>query len=194
MHRQHYRFWVALFFAACVLVMLAACSGSPSAEDAGPVDDCGPYEPTEQDVEKTLEFGAKIFAPGEWIRSYTVEPYKISLTRRNDPQKSLEYVEYLIFTCGYGQSELDSYFGDEGFKVIFSDYESYAATNFCEITSLTLYEYDLVDEGNPLLARYWVKQDSDTRILVNMLVVPETARASLDDYSRQLFPELPACP
>jgi hypothetical protein len=175
--------------------MLVACgAGSTAPEPEGPVDECGPYQPTDQDVARLLAFGKAIFAPGEWIRSYTVEPYKISLTRRNEALSAVSYTEYLIFTCGYGQKELDDYFGEEGFNIVFADYDSHSLSKFCEQTSLTLYEYDLVDDGANLSGRYWVKQDTGTRILSSMLVFPQSNLAGLDEYSRKLFPELAACP
>jgi hypothetical protein len=176
--------------------ILSGCAASTSTPDqsAGPSDDCGPYEPSEADVKKMLSFGGDAFQSTDWVKSYTVEPYKITLTRRNDPAQAIAYSEYLIFTCGYGQDDMNSYFNDEGFNIIFADYESHTLGNFCEQTGLSLYEYDLVDEGTPFKARYWVKQDTDTRILVYMLVFPEATPGVLDEYSKKVFPSLDTCP
>ncbi|MBI5297771.1 MAG: hypothetical protein HY869_20020 [Chloroflexi bacterium] len=190
------RFFHTLVLAAVLLAgLLSGCGSAPSAGAAeGPRDECGLYEPSAADVEKTLTFGLDAFNANDWVKSYSVEPYKITLTRRNDTAQAIAYSEYLIFTCGYTQEDMNNYFNDEGFSIIFADYESYALGNFCEKSGVSLYEYDLVDEGTPFKARYWVKQDTDTRILVYMLVFPEATPGVLDEFSKKIFPSLAACP
>ena len=187
-------FWTSLLLAALFAFFLAGCDLPLSAaQAAGPSDDCGPIEPTEADVQKMLSFGREAFTSTDWQKTYTVAPYKITLTRTDAVEQALAYSEYLIYTCGYGQPEMDKYFNDEGFNVIFADYESHTLSNFCEIKNLALYEYDLVDNSQPFKARYWVKQDNDTRILVYMLVFPQTSSATLDEYSQKIFPDLAVC-
>lgn len=188
-------FWTLILAAVLWAGLLSGCGSTPGGvTDEGPRDECGPYEPSDADVEKILTFGRESFDSTQWVKSYTVEPYKITLTRRNDPIQAIAYSEYLIFTCGYTQDDMNNYFNDEGFSIIFSDYESYSLGNFCETSGLSLYEYNLVDEGAPFQARYWVKQDTDTRILVYMLVFPEASSGALDQYSQKIFPSLSACP
>lgn len=190
------RFFHTLVLAAVLLAgLLSGCGSAPGADTAeGPRDDCGLYEPSAADVEKMLTFGLDAFNSNDWVKSYSVEPYKITLTRRNDTAQAIAYSEYLIFTCGYTQEDMNNYFNDEGFGIIFADYESYALGNFCEKSGVSLYEYDLVDEGTPFKARYWVKQDTDTRILVYMLVFPEATPGVLDEYSQKIFPNMASCP
>lgn len=175
------------------VVALSGCQPLVKQTYAGPSDECGPIEPTEEDVRFLLTIGQDLFSKPEWVKSYTVEPYKVSLTRQNNAQSAIAYGEYLIYTCGYGQANLDEYFSDANFAIVFANYDSYTQTNFCEEGSLALYEYDLVFEGAPYLSRYWVKQQSDTRLLVLMLVFPENNRALLDSYATRLFPDLSSC-
>ena len=171
-------------------VFLAACAPAPAIR---PRDDCGLIEPTDQDVNKILSFGKDAFTSENWVRSYTVEPYKITLTRHNDVDSTIAYIEYLIYTCGYGQTELGEYFNDAGFNVVFEGYESHAMSAFCEIKDLALYKFDLVEEDVEYTAHYWVEQTDDTHVLVMMLVFPKTSTAQLDEYSKKLFPELTSC-
>ena len=170
--------------------LLAACG--PRQAD-GPRDECGLIEPTPADLRFSLGFGETSFTSDDWVKTYTVEPYKISLTRNNDPLRAVSYLEYLVFNCGYGQADMDSYFSDESFDIIFAEYESHALKDFCEIRDLALYEYDLVDEGTDYSSRYWVKQATETRLLVFMLVFPSSSPDVLDAYSAQIFPDLSAC-
>jgi hypothetical protein len=179
---------------AVTLVCLSAACAPAADEPRGPRDECGLIEPTDSDVEYALSFGRQAFTSTDWVKIYTVEPYKISLTRKNDALGGIAYLEYLIYNCGYTQTDLDNYFSDEGFDIIFVDYESHALANFCEEKSLALYEYNLVDSGIPYSARYWVKQATETRLLVMMLVFPSETPDVLDEYSRKIIPELTACP
>lgn len=172
---------------------LSGCLPKVEQANAGPTDECGPIEPSEEDVRFLLTIGRELFSQPEWVKSYTVEPYKVSVTRRNDAESAIMYGEYLMYNCGYGQADLDEYFSDAGFAIVFANYDSYTQTNFCEEGDLALYEYDLVFEGAPYLARYWVKQQSDTRLLVLMLVFPSNSRAALNSYATQLFAGLSSC-
>ena len=172
-------------------LFLAACAPAPA---SGPRDECGLIEPTDQDIDKILSFGKDAFTSTNWVRSYTVEPYKITLTRQNDLDSAVAYTEYLIYTCGYGQAELDQYFNDAGFSIVFEGYESYSMSAFCEEPNhLAFYKFDLVEEGVDYTAHYWVEQTDDTHVLVMMLVFPKTSAAQLDEYSKKLFPKLTTC-
>jgi hypothetical protein len=189
-----------IFFPFVVLpvitgIFLAACAPDViPAQDEGPRDECGLIEPTQEDIDRTLSFGADLFKSEDWVRSYTVEPYKITLTRHNDADFAVAYTEYLVYTCGYGQPELDEYFSDEGFNIVFQGYESYSQAGFCEAPDLALYEFDLVDEGAEYISRYWVEQTDDTHVFVMLLVFPKGSAAQLEEYSTRLFPKLATCP
>lgn len=172
------------------LILAWGCAPKPYAV---PTDECGPVEPSDQDVRFALDFGKDMFVGEEWVKSYTVDPYRVSVTHQNESLSAIAYVEYLMFNCGYGQAELDEYFNDEGFSIVYGNYESYTLSSFCEIDNLALFEYDLVDSGIQYSSRYWVKQESDTRILVAMLVFPTTDQTQLNGYAARLFPNLVTC-
>ena len=187
-------FWTLILLAAIFAFVLAACSpASTAAPSAGPTDKCGPIEPTDGDIQKILSFGKAAFSSNDWQKTYTVAPYKITLVRKNDVIQAIAQSDYFIYTCGYGQTELSNSFNDAGFNAIFADYESHTLSKFCEQKRLALYEYDLVFNGQPFIARYWVKQDTDTRVMTYELVFPQTGAATLDEYSQMLFPDLPVC-
>ncbi len=188
-------FWTSLLVAVLLAGVIAACSPTPTVDQAQvPHDSCGPIEPTDADVKKVLTFGEGLFNSADWVKSYTVDPYKVTLTRRNDTAQAIVYSEYLIFTCGYSQTDLGNYFNDEGFNIIFSDYESHTLAKFCEQSGTSLYEYDLVDSNINYKARYWVKQEDEKHIFVYMLVFPQSNPDALETFSKQLFPLLTTCP
>ena len=193
---KSHRFTPALILLAVILsIFPAACApvtAAPQSEVA--TDECGPIEPTDKDLQYVMSFGQEIFSSKDWIKSYTVEPYKISLSRHNDALNAISYIEYLIYTCGYSQANLNNYFNDQGFNVIFGGYESHTLAKFCEKKSLALYEYDLVNNGADYVAHYWVKQDTETRVLVVMIVLPKDNPTLMNQYSQKLFPDLTSCP
>jgi len=176
------------------LFLLTACGSRAASQVAGPQDECGPIQPSEDDIRFALSFASNALDPTTWIRSYTVEPYKVSVTRKNDSEGAVAYTEYLLFNCGYTQSDLDNYFSEENFNIVFGNYESHSLQKFCEGKGLTLYEYSTVSAGTDFLARYWVKQESNKRLLVFMLVFPQANQATLDNYAKKIFPDLTTCP
>jgi hypothetical protein len=177
---------------AALLVVIAGCSSS-SQVYTGPADECGPIEPSQEDVRFALEFGQTPFNQPDWVKSYTVEPYLITLFRQNESEGAVTYVWYRMFNCGYGQDELNEIFSQQEFDAVFANYESHTLYNFCEEESLALYEYALEDEGESYAARYWVQQSSDTRLLVVMLVFPSDSMPLMNGYAKQVFPDLVAC-
>jgi len=181
-----------ILFAVLATNFLATCA--PQTATNIPTDSCGPIEPSDKDVQYALSFGKDLFNTAKWVKSYTVEPYKVSVSRHNDTEGSVAYLEYLMYNCGYNQTDLNNYFNDAGFNVVFGDYDTHKLAHFCEIKSLALYEYDLVSKGENYFARYWVKQDSGTRVLVVMLVFPTDSQGTMDRYTKQLFPQLTSCP
>jgi hypothetical protein len=185
--------WTVSLAAVVLAFVLAACAPASGRQADGPRDECGLIEPTNSDLEFALSFGKGAFTSVDWLKSYTVEPYKISLTRSNDVLGGVAYLEYLIFNCGYSQADLDGYFNDQNFSIIFGGYESHALTKFCETEDLSLYEYDLVEAGVEFQARYWVEQASDTRLLVMMLVFPKATPVVLAEYSQKIYPKFTAC-
>jgi hypothetical protein len=174
---------------------LASACGPGGLTYSGPTDACGPVEPSQDDVDFVLEFGQAPFNQPDWVKSYTVEPYRVTLTRQNNQENAVAYLEYLMYNCGYGQTELDEYFSEEGFATVFSNYDSYTLYNFCENENkdLALYEYELEDEDEEFAARYWVQQISDTRLLIQMLVFPSNRMPIMNGYAQEIFPELVAC-
>ena len=180
-----------LFTISVIITILILTSCAPVA--TSPRDDCGLIEPTQQDINKILSFGGYAFSSDNWVRSYSVEPYKMTLVRRNHAEGAIAHTEYLIYTCGYGQAELDEYFSDAGFEIAFEGYESHSMSDFCEKEDLAFFKFDLVKEGVEYTSHYWVEQIDDTHILAMMLVFPKTGAAQLDEYSKKLFPKLTSC-
>jgi hypothetical protein len=193
--RSRFLIWALILIVVTTAVSLVAIYSYSSKASAttGPTDQCGPIEPSDQEVKYALSFESGLFTSNDWVKSYTVEPHKISITRNNDTESAIAYTEYLIFNCGYSQQDLNSYFNTDNFNVVFGGYESHTLSKFCEMKKLSLYQYDLILKGMPYSARYWVKQDDSKHIFVMMLVLPKTSPDKLDRYSKQIFPQYSSC-
>jgi len=168
----------------------AAAPQSPQVDAAG----CISVEPTQGDIERSLAFTDEIFSGPEWTRSYTVETGRVSVTYIGDSLSALGFVEALIFPCGYGESDVDGFFSDENWQIIFENYESYKAVSECKSgDSLRLYEFNAVEEGYDYEIKYWALNDTDTRVMETMIVFPVESKSLMADYSSALFPDLASC-
>jgi hypothetical protein len=153
-------------------------------------------EPTQQDVDYILAFTRDAFKSSGWERSYTVEPYRVSVTWLNNQEGALAFLEYLIYSCGYTQTDIEEYYSDQNFEeVIFYDYQNLQRTAICTNTEgdITLYEFTAELSETEYLMRYWIKLDSPTRVLDLLIAFPRASQGQLHTYAEAVFPELSVC-
>ncbi len=159
-----------------------------------PVSGCISAEPTQKDIDRALSFADKVIDPAEWDRSYTVSENRVSVTWLNNPQGAVIYFEALIFSCGYNEQDLNTYFSGENWKTIFLNYQSYEYLEECKAKDdLRLYQFNAISQGFNYKIRYWVLSDTDMRVITTMIVFPVGSESLLDDYSSRLFPTLRSC-
>lgn len=152
-------------------------------------------QPTQEDIDRAHAFTGDIFASPEWERSYTVMSGRVGVTWYNDSFGAVAYLEVLIFPCGYKEPELDAYFSDENWEVIFENYDDHEITSECKTNhGLRLYEVDAINLGLDYHINYWVRNDGDTRIVTMMMTFPVESMDLLDELSSRLFPTLSTCP
>jgi len=156
---------------------------------------CISAEPSQKDIDRALSFTEEAFSLSEWERSYTVAENRVSVTWLNNPSGAVAYLEAIIFPCGYEEPDLNNYYSEENWKTIFQYYESYKLVDQCKKDDgLRLYEFETQNQGFQYGVNYWVKNDTDTRVISMMLVFPLELKAMMGDYSTQLFPTYPSCP
>ena len=155
---------------------------------------CISSEPAQDDIDRALSFTGELFGAPEWVRSYTVAEGRVSVVWSNDPLSAVAYVEALIFPCSYEEPDLNAFFSDESWQIIFANYESFEAVSACKIDDgLRLYEFEAVTDGFEYTIRYWAKNDTDTRVIGTMIVFPVESQSLVDEYSERLFPDLISC-
>jgi hypothetical protein len=155
---------------------------------------CVSPEPSEKDIDRALTFTGTIFET-EWEKSYTVAENRVSVTWLNNPLGAVAYLEALIFPCGYEEPDLNNYYSAENWNTIFQYYESYELLNECKRDDgLRLYEFETQNQGFKYGVRYWVLNDTNTRVISTMIVFPLESKSLLDEYSLKLFPSYSTCP
>lgn len=168
-------------------------SSSPTQADA-PTPVCISFEPTRADIDRALSFTGKLFDTQDWQRTYTVATDKVSATWYSESFTSLAYLEALIFPCGYEELDLDAYFNVDTWLIIFGNYESYEYVDECRLDSgVRLYQFITVDQGFEYDVHYWVVNDTATRVISMMLVMPIESQDLIEEYSYSLFPQIPNC-
>ena len=155
---------------------------------------CVSPEPTQDDIDRALSFTGKMFDTADWKRSYNVAETRVSVTWLSDSLGSVAYLEALIFSCGYEEIDIDDYFTDDDWDIIFENYESYEITDECiNEDGLRLYEFEADSLGSDYFIRYWAKPDSDHRLITMMMTFPFQNIGALNDYAYRLFPTLTTC-
>lgn len=153
-------------------------------------------EPTQADIDRALSYTGQIFAVSAWERTYSVAESHVAVTWQDVGHGALVYLEARIKPCGYEEPDLNKDFSGENWKAIFANYESYQLITECRIdTGLRLYQFKSQNQGYEYAINYWVQSDTDTRVIVTMIVFPaeNEGQALLSNYSAQLFPDLPEC-
>lgn len=154
---------------------------------------CISPEPTQEDVDRALSFTGKLFETGDWQRTYTVAENKVSVSWYSQALSSIAYLEALIFPCSYEEPDINAYFSDENWKVIFQNYQGYEPVDECrDDKGQRLYQFKVVSGDAGYDVNYWVKNDTDTRAISFMLVLPEGSDA-ISEYAYSLFPTLSSC-
>lgn len=188
----------ALLFALVLLLTILACqSFAPIASPTPTIDlaTCMTQtEPTQEDIDFTLNFGDKIFSGGDWERAYRVEAQRVSASWTSNDESSVAYLDYLIFSCGTTADELNTYFNRDYWPVLFQNYEGYEPIDSCgSLSSTKLWEFDATSSGSDYQVLYWVRQESASRVLTMFLVYPPGSETLMNAYATQMFPDLTSC-
>jgi len=188
---------------AFVIVLLVSACGVPTEEPLSIVTvppavlvtpACISSEPTDADIDRALSYTGELFSDVNWERSYTVGGGRVSVAWSNSTDAAIAYLEALIFPCSYEEPDLNIFFSEENWNIVFANYESYQPVAECRTEDgLRLYQFSAVEEDFEYDIKYWVKNDTETRVLGMMIVFPADSDTLMDEYSSDLFPELTSC-
>ena len=191
-----------------VLIFLSACGSSPTPEPASPTlpppteevilstvtPACISPEPRQEDIDRALGLTGQLFEQDDWEQSYTVSEDRVSVSWFSNSLASVAFLEALVFPCGYEEPDLNDYFTDENWSNVFANYEEYELVTECRSDiGLRLYQFDVISDGAPYLVNYWVSNDTSTRVITFMMIVPDDSFDLLDEYGYSIFPQLSNC-
>ena len=156
---------------------------------------CISQKPSEADIDQALSLTGQVFEQDDWEQSYTVSEDRVSVSWFSNSLGAVAFMEALIFPCGYEEPDLNNYFNDENWEIVFANYESYELVTECrsDAAGLRLYQFDVDSDGVPYLVNYWVKNDTNNRVISFMMTVPDDSFDLLDEYSYSLFLQLSNC-
>lgn len=209
MKRRSFLFLFAIMISSCgksipaPSVTEAFPSVPPSTQTAKPTETplptvtpaCISPKPTQDDVDRALSYTGETLNTPNWEQSYTVNETSVAVLWQDAPQGALVYLEARIKPCGYEEPDLNREFSDENWGATFANYESYELTGECKNNDgLRLYEFKTQNQGFEYGIRYWIKSDTDTRVISLMIVFPLESQDMFDGYSISLFPAYPSCP
>ena len=156
--------------------------------------DCKTKNSSILDVIRVQTFAPGIFGRDVWSESYTSSPDRVTMTWLSNNLNAVAYVEYLVYSCGYTQKDVDTYFSEDNFKsTLFKDYQDVTKTAECSKDDLRHYEFRGKFSGIHYLMVYWVKPENGNRILDFMMAFPVEKQDELKKVATQLYPQLPAC-
>lgn len=150
--------------------------------------------PTQADIDRALAFAGEFFEAGDWERSYTVSSDKVLVSWYSASLPAIVNLEALVFPCSYEEPDLDAYYNVDAWAIIFGNYQSYEFISDCRNDQgLRLYNFIAVDQGLAYQVRYWVLNDTPTRVISFMAVLPIDAGTQMDEIAYALFPQLTSC-
>ncbi|MBI2330928.1 MAG: hypothetical protein HYU84_01905 [Chloroflexi bacterium] len=155
---------------------------------------CISPEPSQDDIDRALSFTGQVFQQEDWEQSHTVSEDRVSVSWLSNSQGAVAFLEALIFPCGYEEPDLNAYFADENWTNVFANYQSYELQIECRSdVGLRLYKFSAVSEDVPYIARYWVMNDTNNRVITFMILMAGESFAGIDPIGYSLFPQLSNC-
>ncbi|MBL8080343.1 MAG: hypothetical protein JNM55_20400 [Anaerolineales bacterium] len=194
---------IAVFLSSCGQPAASASTDTPPRKETPSITEtplttvtpvCISPEPTQEDIDAALSYTEDVFASTDWEQSQAVGEQSVSVTWQNIPQSAVVFLEAVIFPCGYEEPDLNYYLSDDHWDALFANYDSYEMTGECETNDgLRLYQFEAASQGFDYNISYWSENDTNERIITTMITFPFGSEEKLDEYSIELFPELPNC-
>jgi hypothetical protein len=149
-----------------------------------------------QDITLVLDHFEPVFARDSWALTITDDSSNNHLFFKWSPlngASSVASADLAMWPCGVTEADLDSYYSDKTLDVLVSAWEERELTGRCIIDGVRIADFDLSREDGDYIARFWIEQISETRVLEGHLTLPVADAALMNEYAELLYPVAPAC-
>src|SRR5690606_1896161 len=146
-----------------------------------------------REIYTALAYGDSIFEPETWRASAREETTKTVALWESDQHGAIGYLEYLHFDGGLTEEVIENTFDDHWFEITFQNYASWEEVAKCRFDDMTLFEFDMLNNDIEYRMRYWIRPETETRLITFFLVFPTEQMEALDDYSARFDPAGTTC-
>ena len=149
-----------------------------------------------EDITLVLDHYEPVFARDSWALTITDDATNQHLFFKWLPlngASSVASVDLAMWPCGVSEADLDAYYSDKTLDVLVSSWEERELTERCIVDGVRIADFELSREDGEYIARFWIEQVSETRVLEGHLTLPVADAALMSDYAELLYPDTPAC-
>ena len=183
-------FWVLMVVIAGTLSQTA----TPTPRTA--FNRCNDTRTVLEDITLVLDHYEPVFARDSWALTITDDSKNHHLFFKWVPLNgaaSVSSVDLAMWPCGVNEADLDAYYSDKTLDVLVSSWEERELNGRCIVNGVRIADFNLSREDGDYIARFWIEQVSETRVLEGHLTLPVADAALMSDYAEMLYPDTPAC-
>ena len=185
-------FWVLMVFIAGTVSQTAKPTQAPLADTRN----CADTRTLLEDITLVLDQYEQAFGRNTWALTITDDSSNQHLFFKWVPLNgaaSVASVDLAMWPCGVTEADLDGYYSDETLDVLISEWDVYEITERCMMDGVRIVDFALSREDGDYVARFWIQQVGETRVLEGHLTLPVADAALMSDYAKILHPDTPAC-
>lgn len=185
-------FWILMVMIAATVSQTAKPTQSPLTDTR----DCDETRTLLEDITLVLDQYEKAFGRNTWALTITDDSSHNHLFFKWAPLNgaaSVASVDLAMWPCGVTEADLDGYYSDKTLDVLISGWETYEISGRCIVDGVRIVDFDMTREDGNYIARFWIQQVSETRVLEGHLTLPLADAALMSDYAELLYPDTPAC-
>lgn len=177
-------------------LVVGVASQMPTPTPAGTVNRCEETRTLLDDITLVLEQYEPAFGRDKWMLTITDNTSDNHLFFTWNPLNgaaSVASVDLAMWPCGVTEADLDGYYSDETLDVLMSSWDDRELTDRCIVDGVRIADFELSREDGDYIARFWIHQVAETRVLEGHLTLPLEDAALMSDYAEMLYPDTPAC-
>lgn len=185
-------FWILVV----LIVGTVSQTAKPTQSPLSVTSSCEDTRMLLEDITLVLEQYGPVFSRDRWVLTITDDTSNNHLFFKWAPLNraaSVASVDLTMWPCSVTEDELDEYYSDKTLDVLMSNWEERELTGRCIVDGVRIADFELSREDGDYIARFWIQQVGETRVLEGHLTLPVADAALMSDYAEMLYPDSPAC-